>query len=185
MIRRRLAIALVSACARILPPRQGEWARAMQAELAAIDPPNTALAFAFGCCWASSKQRMLDMDQRFTTIRFALIAAMGGLALLLALFAARFGEVHAPTGVVFACSAAACAAAALWSLRRGWQGPVEASAAMLLLYILAFIALRIPLGQSEWANILLYRALTIEGVFIWGLLLAGAVALSRVSARRA
>ena len=184
MIRRRLAETLLAACARILPPRHADWARAMAAELEVIEAPGAALGFAFGCLWASSKERMFDMDQPFRKTGLALVTAMAGLALLLAFSGVRLAEVHGPTGLLFGASALLCAGAALWSLWRGTEGAVEASGAMLGLYLLDFIALRLPLGQEEWVNITLYRAVAAEGVVAWGVLFAAAMYVARLAKER-
>lgn len=57
-MRRVLAKAIVRLAAIILPARLRGWGRAMAAELAAIERPGAALAFAFGCLAAALRQTM-------------------------------------------------------------------------------------------------------------------------------
>lgn len=55
---RLLAQATVRLAAIVLPPRQRDWGRAMVIELAAIDRPGAALAFAFGCLACAVRQAL-------------------------------------------------------------------------------------------------------------------------------
>lgn len=55
-MRRSLATAIVRLAATILPASLLGWGRAMAAELAAIERPGAALAFAFGCLAAALRQ---------------------------------------------------------------------------------------------------------------------------------
>ncbi len=55
-MRRVLAMAIVRIAAIILPASHRDWSRAMVAELAAIERPGAALAFALGCLGAALKQ---------------------------------------------------------------------------------------------------------------------------------
>lgn len=57
-MRRRLAETIVRLAAIILPARLRDWGRAMAVELAAIERPGAALAFAFGCLAAALRQAM-------------------------------------------------------------------------------------------------------------------------------
>lgn len=53
-----LAETIVRLAAIILPARQRDWGRAMAVELAAIERPGAALAFAFGCLASALRQTM-------------------------------------------------------------------------------------------------------------------------------
>jgi hypothetical protein len=55
-MRRRLAATIVRLAAIILPARLRDWGRAMAGELAAIERPGAALAFALGCLAAALRQ---------------------------------------------------------------------------------------------------------------------------------
>jgi hypothetical protein len=55
-VRRRLAGTIVRLAAIILPARRRDWGRAMMVELAAIERPGAALAFALGCLAGALRQ---------------------------------------------------------------------------------------------------------------------------------
>ena len=57
-MRRRLAETIVRLAAIILPARLRDWGRAMAAELAAIERPGAALAFALGCLAGALRQTL-------------------------------------------------------------------------------------------------------------------------------
>jgi hypothetical protein len=57
-MRRRLAETIVRLAAILLPARLRDWGRAMAAELAAIERPGAALAFALGCLGGALRQSM-------------------------------------------------------------------------------------------------------------------------------
>jgi hypothetical protein len=54
---RRVAMVLLQAAARILPPTRSEWARDMRAELDHVESDGAALSWAIGCVWASLWER--------------------------------------------------------------------------------------------------------------------------------
>jgi hypothetical protein len=59
---KRVAAALVSHAARILPAERADWARAMVAEVEHIDGRFAAIRWAFGCTLASYQERIRDMN---------------------------------------------------------------------------------------------------------------------------
>lgn len=79
---RRLAEALGAYVRRIAPVARRDWADAMGAEIASIDSPRAALAFALGCVWASYRQRLADPA---TLVGLARWGVAGTTALLAAL----------------------------------------------------------------------------------------------------
>jgi hypothetical protein len=90
-VRRVLAEAIVRLAAIILPERQRDWGRAMVAELAAIERPGAALAFALGCLAGALGQTLEGtsaMQQRRSPLRhprrFAASCAIGATGLGLA-----------------------------------------------------------------------------------------------------
>jgi hypothetical protein len=78
---RRFAERLLHHAAMVMPDRRRDWALGMRAELATIDAPGAALAFAAGCVWAAYQQRMSPM-------RIALFAARLAVAVVSLLTAA-------------------------------------------------------------------------------------------------
>lgn len=95
-MRRMLAQATVWLAAAILPARLRDWGRAMAVELAAIERPGAALAFALGCLAASLRQALEGtsvMHPQSTLLRhprrLAALCAIGATGLGLAyMFAA-------------------------------------------------------------------------------------------------
>ena len=57
---RRTALAIARLLPRLFPPRQAEWARAMSAEIEAVEGDWRALRFAFGCLSTALIQTMTD-----------------------------------------------------------------------------------------------------------------------------
>lgn len=182
--RRRLAASLARNCARLLPPHRAEWARAMMHEAAAIDDPGEALRFALGCIRASLMERITTMDFAVTTVRWAALAAMLILALFGALGVWRFAALDPPTAILFSLSTSAFVAAGLWSLVGKPTAIVQISSMMLLAYALV-LAVMSPSAAASWPNADLHRALALEGMVIWGLLLAAGAFVARYSARSA
>lgn len=90
-MRRMLAKVIVGLAAVILPARQREWGRAMAIELAAIERPGAALAFALGCLAAALRQALEGssvMNQASSLLRhprrLAALCAIGATGLGLA-----------------------------------------------------------------------------------------------------
>ncbi|MCU7729056.1 hypothetical protein ODJ79_35535 [Actinoplanes sp. KI2] len=101
---------LLSAAARVLPAGRRDWARAMQAELAAIDEPAERWSFAWGCLRASRPLRGL----------LHLLAVLGTLGALLAWTA----SVDYPPLAWILSVMASVLAAVCWQARRsGMFGP--------------------------------------------------------------
>jgi hypothetical protein len=65
----QLAQRLMAHAIAVMPPARRDWALGMQAELAAIEPPGAALAFAAGCAWTAYHQRMSPMRIALLTAR--------------------------------------------------------------------------------------------------------------------
>lgn len=63
---------------------------------------------------------------------------------------------------------------------RGPQALVQTASTMIPAYIVAYAFLHSGDGVAdEWVNATLYRALAIEGIVIWAVLLAGGVFMLR------
>ena len=71
---RRLAERLIRHGAAVMPAARCDWARGMSAELAAIEAPGQALAFAAGCVWTAYQQRMSPMRITLLTARLVVAA---------------------------------------------------------------------------------------------------------------
>ncbi|KRA68539.1 hypothetical protein ASD89_17045 [Caulobacter sp. Root656] len=72
---RQIAERLLRHAAAIMPDHRRDWAMGMQAELAAIDAPGPALAFAAGCVRAAYQQRISPMRIALLTGRLAVALA--------------------------------------------------------------------------------------------------------------
>lgn len=175
---RLIASRLARGSATLLPPGRAEWGAAMQAETNAIEEPGAALVFAAGCLWAASKERVLTMKFALKAARWLPLAMMAALAVAASLSAIRLMPTHAPTALVLGVQAAALAMAVLWSLYRGAEALVQAASTMLLVNLVAFFVLRSAAGAAE-APSRLYEALSVEGLFIWALMLASGLFLMR------
>jgi hypothetical protein len=156
----------------------------MRSEVEAIADTREAYGFALGCSWACIKERICTMEFVLRSGRAAAI----GLLLLLALLGVRSAlnseSFDASVGLVFGVSAAVYLAAGAWTLLRGPIALVQAASTMVLVYGVAFLFTRSgTAGVDQWPNILLFRALSAEGVIIWLVLLVGGGVLQRLGKR--
>jgi hypothetical protein len=101
---------LLSAAARVLPAGRRDWARAMQAELAAIDQPAERWSFAWGCLRASHLLRGV----------VHLLAVLGALAALLTWTATLD---YSPLAWILSVVASVLAAVCWQARRSGLFGP--------------------------------------------------------------
>ena len=187
--RRRIAVALLRAAAVVLPPARKPWAIAMLAELDAIADDRHALGFAFGCLWASLRQRAVASAAMARAVRVATPTGLLTLALVAALLTVRHAGSAAPVAGVFGLSAAIFAGAALLFLCKGAAALGRAAAVLVALYALASLGMWWPgvvagvvEGGGEAAGggaTRLYRALAVEGVVLWAAVCLGAAYLVR------
>jgi hypothetical protein len=70
----RLADRLLQSAVAVMPAHRRDWAEGMRAELAAIEDPGSALAFALGGLWTACQQRMSPMRIMLFTARQAVAA---------------------------------------------------------------------------------------------------------------
>lgn len=178
--RRAVALIIVGWCAGLLPADRAVWAAAMKAEVDAIEDRDAALQFAAGCIWGSIKVRALTMKFAARVVRLITIAAMLALALAAAVISERVATAHAPSAYVFGVTSILFAGAGLWFLLRGPLALVRTASTMIPVYIMASIFVRSPVSD-HWVNAELYRALAIEGIFIWAALLAGGIFILRAA----
>ena len=183
-LRRSLATAFARACHQVLPAHRAPWAAAMQAELETIRSPDAALAFAAGCLWGAVKERTLTMDFAVRTTRLGTLAVLLALAVATGLSAARILSIHEPTALIFGVSSSVFATAAVWTIIRGPLALVQAASTMIVVYGLSLVYLQQADGAG-WLNLDLYRALSLEGLLIWAVLLGGGMFMLKASPRAA
>ena len=178
---RFLAIMLVRWSATILSPGRDPWAKAMFAELEAIGDDRIALDFAFGCLLASIKECIMTWNFAARVVRIGTPSALLTLALIAASLTVRNAVISPPAAVVFGLSSAIFASAAFLFLRKGIAAFGRAAGALIVLYIAAFLLVQSSgnlVGTDAVTK--LYRAIAIEGIFLWSALLIGAVFLIRM-----
>ncbi len=174
--RQSLALVLIGCCAFLLPAERATWAHAMKAEIAAIEDERAALAFATGCVWGSIKERTLTMHFAAHTVRFIMIASMLALAIVAAVIAGRVAGINTPSATIFGLTSILFAGAGIWYLVRGPGALIRTASIMIPLYIIAYIWVQAA-GDTATKSVPaeLYRALAIEGVVIWAVLLVGSL----------
>lgn len=178
---RSLAIVLVRWSAILLPAGRSQWAKAMFAELEAIKDDRFALDYAFGCLWASTKECIVTLSFLARVVRIGTPSALLILTLIAASLAVHNAEVSLPVAIVFGLSCAIFGSAAVLFLRKGIAAFSRAAGGLIVLYSVALLLVNFSgsfVGTD--AGTKLYRALAIEGIFLWSLLFIGAVFLIRI-----
>ena len=118
--------------------------------------------------------------------RVVLLLYISALAAGTAYAATKLWSVNEPTGMIYAALSATLAISVFWSIYRGPMALVQAASTILFVDAIAFVLLRTEVATGGgWLNLELYRAMTREGLYIWTVLLAGAVFLSRPTRARA
>ena len=178
---RLLAIMLVRWSATLLPASRSQWAKAMFAELEAIEDDRFALDYAFGCLWASTKERIVTLNCAARVVRIGTPSALLILALIAANLTVRNAEFSLPVAVVFGLSCAIFVSAAVLFLLKGIAAFGRAAGALIVLYSIALLLVHLSgnLVGTDTAT-RLYRALAIEGIFLWSAFLIGTVFLIRM-----
>ena len=178
---RFLAIVLVRWSATLLPARRSQWAKAMLAELEAIGDDRIALDYAFGCLWASIKEFIMTWNFASRVVRIGTPSALLILALIAASLTVRNAAISPPAALVFGLSSAIFASAAVLFISKGIAAFGSAAGALMVFYTAALLLLHSSknlLGSDGVTR--LYRALAVEGIFLWAVLLIGAVFLIRI-----
>lgn len=178
---RFLAIMLVRWNATLLSPSRSQWAKAMCAELEAIGDDRIALDYAFGCLWASIKECIMTWNFAARVVRIGTPSALLILALIAASLAVRNAAISPPAALVFGLSSAIFTSAAVLFLCKGIAAFGRAAGALIVFYIAALLLLHSSgslVGSDGVTR--LYRALAVEGIFLWSVLLIGAVFLIRM-----
>ena len=175
-LRRTLASMLARQLVRTAPPSRVIWAEAMQRELAEIEDPGEALRFGIGCFRACAMERMRSLDLALRLARRLMVAATALFAVLGLLVAARLFPVHAPNAMLIGGISAAFALASLLLARCGPSASAAVAAAMLVPSACGLAGWPVAMPGAQHAA--LYRALALEGLTLWSLLLAGSFALA-------
>jgi len=163
---------MLSLAARFMPAARRDWAQAMQAELAAIDPPADRWSFAWGCLRASHPLRGV----------LHLLAVLGTLGALLAwITTADYPPLFWTLSVLASVLAAAC-----WQGRRaGMLGPTGDSVTAWLLRSIGYLTAAAVTGvaithahpatlEAADAGDELLATLAVPASFLIGLTLASA-----------
>lgn len=178
---RFLAIMLVRWSATLLPASRSQWAKAMFAELEAIEDDRFALDYAFGCLWASTKERIVTLNFAARVVRIGTPSALLILALIAANLTVRHAELSLPVAIVFGLSCAIFVSAGVLFLLKGIAAFGRAAGALIVLYSIALLLVHLSgslVGTDAATR--LYRALAIEGIFLWSALFIGTVFLIRM-----
>jgi hypothetical protein len=178
MVKKDPPAGILSAAARLMPPGRRDWARAMQAELAAIEQPADRWSFAWGCLRASHLLRGV----------LHLLVVLGTLGALLAWIAtADYPPLFWTLSVIASVLAAVC-----WQGRRaGMLGPTGDGVAARLVgaggYLIAATIGVVALAHAHPATLEardagdeLLALAAVAGSFLIGLVAVRAAATRRV-----
>ena len=173
--RRALAALIARQLSRIVPRARADWAEAMRGEIDGIEDPGEALRFSLGCLRACALERMRSLDLLLGLARRLMTAGSAALAIIAFFSALRVQPVDATSGVVFGAIALAFASASLLLARKGPAGSAAIAAAMLVPSLYGLFGS----GAAAWERrqAALYRALALEGLLLWSLLLVASLAL--------
>jgi hypothetical protein len=166
------AARVLSAAARIMPAGRRDWARAMQAELTAIDQPADRWSFVWGCVRASHPVRGV----------LHLLVVLGTLGTLLAWIAT---SDYTPLSWILSVVASVLAAVCWQGRRAGMLGPTGDGAAAWLLrgagYLAAAAVAAVAVAHAHPTTLSaansgdrLLAIFAIAGSFLIGLLSVGA-----------
>ncbi|HYE51838.1 MAG TPA: hypothetical protein VEB20_19750 [Azospirillaceae bacterium] len=173
---RRLLAMLERQLVRVAPPSRSQWAEGMRRELEEIENPGEAFRFVLGCLWACSLERLRSVELVLRLAKRTMVAATGLIAALGLMVAIHMAQVYAPSGLLIGTISIAFGAASLLLARRG---PNAAAAVAVAMLVLSAAGLAAGLTQfREVQHATLYRALALEGLAMWSLLLAASLALS-------
>ena len=183
--RRRIANAAMRWSALLLPVERKRWAEAMRAEIDAIDDDGTALDFALGCLWTSTKQSVYKLEFLVSALRIGIPAGLLSLTLLAAHLSGRHGWADTPVGTVFGILFLVFAMGAGLFLAKGATALARFAGMLIPIYLVLLVMLHSAQGLgADKPGTVLFRALAIEGIAIWSLLLLGALCLGRAHAMR-
>jgi hypothetical protein len=148
----------------------------MQREMAEIEDANEALRFSIGCLSACFLERLRSLDLVLRLARRLMVTATTLFAVLGLLVAARLFPVHGPNAMLIGAIATAFGLASLLLARCGPGGSAAVAAAMLVPSACVFAGW--PVATPEVQHAALYRALALEGLTLWSLLLTGSFVLA-------
>lgn len=174
--RHAAATALAKQLVRVARSHRVDWATAMQSELGEIEDANEALSFILGCVWACTLERFRSLDVLLRLLRHAMVASTAVFAATVVSVAIRLIPTRPTIAILFATIAFAFALMSLLLTRRRPSGSVILATAMLFASgfgTLAYSFTSLPNQGSAF-----YRALALEELALWSLLLAGSSGLS-------
>lgn len=168
-IRLALARLLGRHLVRIMPPSRADWAAGMAAEIGAIDDPAAAVAFALGCVRVGYLRRLRTLPGVLAVVR----ASVGMATVIFATFvlatAHAFTSLATPGALPQVTTGLGLAflTAGLVTLYRGPSALVAIAAILLALNALGLAIA----GDMAAVHAEIYRALILEGLLLWSLLL--------------
>jgi hypothetical protein len=169
-----IPILLLRLARHVAPRHRVEWMDAMQAELDHCAARH-AVSFAAGCLFAALQERSSHMSRNgIAAAQVVCLAAAAVLAVLGCANAMRLGRQDNMVGLVFAVSGAIWATAFIVTAAKRWRA-------------LAYLAcIGLGISAAQWAgtmmvipamraNITLIRAMALEGLVLFGVLLGAAL----------
>ncbi|MBU2587706.1 MAG: hypothetical protein KJ872_06285 [Alphaproteobacteria bacterium] len=168
----------------IMPREKADWVAAMLAEANAIECPNEALGFTFGCLSTCIQERIREMEFQRKVIQSLMLIGLLGLGAIAAWSSISVWRVHEPAGILFVGLAVVYIAGAMIAFFLGSRALAVTAGGMLAAAILLSVGLNSNWALSAgWVNIELFRALAIESIVIWGSIVAGSLYLVHLAKR--
>ena len=175
----RAAALLARSLPGLLPAEKAEWGRAMRREIDEMDRPGEAFLFAASCVWGAVKERVRPMETMIKLGRMLIPAAMLVLGVVTSLSARRLMPIDEAVGMSFILVAAAFLLGGLLTILRGPHGLIASASAMLGLQLLVSAwTLAAPASFPGGPLAPIQRALLVEGLVIWTVLLGAGLLLA-------
>lgn len=181
--RRRTATAVLRWSALVLPINRRQWVEAMRAEIDAIHDDSAALEFALGCFWTSIKERACRVEFVASAVSAGIPAVLLTLAALAANLSDRHEGVETHVGAVFGILFAIFTLGAGLFLMKGAFALARYANILVPIYLALLLFLHAQDMETDGLPSVLYRALAIEGLAIWSILLLLCLFITRVRAR--
>lgn len=191
---RGMAAWLISSSNRLAPEARRSWVEAMRAELDHIDGSPAQLGFAVGCAWTAlllamtslpSALRLSRAAVAFGLTAVAVLGFAGSTAGLLRTLAAGHPVAVIPTALLYTLVLAYAGGGVV--IRR-WGGAALAAMAGVLFAAhatsLALLSGHGAGGTQPGTPLSFYRALSLEGAGMWGLLLTTGLVLAVLEHRQ-
>lgn len=183
--RRRVAKAVMRWSARLLPAERKQWVEALRAEIDAIENDSAALDFALGCFWMSAKARFCRIELFIGALCIGIPTGLLALAALAAQLSGRHGGAETQVGMIFGSLFVIFGSGAGLFLAKGATALARFAGMLVPIYLGLLLFLHSPHElASDKRGAAFFRALAIEGVAIWSMLLLGALFVVRAQAMR-